>query len=80
MIDEIVAAYINEVVTNDREEIIKNIEAGGNPGFISRRVANLMMIADLNPKWIKLVQSPTLFRIEDGKPLPPNEEVTNANP
>lgn len=75
---EIVAAYINGTITNNRKFIAAALELSDAPGigikvyWIRREIFEFMACFDLGDHWARLAKAPTIFRISsDGTYLPP---------
>lgn len=59
--DEVVAAKIDGIITNDRKTIIEAIENNKIEQFISRLEFEIMSALDFGSKWTEFSKAPTLF-------------------
>ena len=61
--DEIVAAMIGTMITNNANDIKTEIDNGGEVTLLTRREMQFMAAADLGTKWTVLANGPTLIKI-----------------
>lgn len=65
--EEIVAAKIGDVITNNKQQIRSAIKFNLPISFIDRRHMQIMAAMDLGENWRKLAAGETLFCINEDK-------------
>jgi len=59
---EIVAAMVEAVITNNAEYIQNAMKQGQEVTLLTRQEMQFMSACDLDPKWSKLADGPTLIK------------------
>ena len=70
---EIIGAMIGTTITHDRAAIATAIEAGTVRGYVDREWMQFLAACDVGERWRRVSEWPTLFCVDNGKLLPPDE-------